>query len=93
MKARVISALCTVVSAGVALCLLVGLLVLAAFLAAFFLGGEAAAAICAVLSRYVLPNLYLLGTILSIIGIVKMYLCGEKRFMLDRPGSAEETRE
>lgn len=68
------------------ICLLLGLLAAAGFILAFLAGGETAVSICAFLNNKMLPAIYVAGAFLAILGVVKMYLAGEKSFFLDIKG-------
>ena len=64
------------------LCLAGALAVVCALLIALVIGGGAAEQICAVCKSNVLPVIYVLATAASFIGLLKMYLSGQKTFVL-----------
>ena len=70
---------------GILLVLFCVLCTCVGFLAALVIGGETAAALCAVLSGQVLPRLYTAAVISCFIGIGAMMLRGEKTFVLEKP--------
>ncbi len=62
---------------GIMICLFVGGLSFLGYLAALIIGGETAALICTFIYKTLYPYLVQLSTILVLLGLVKMYLCGE----------------
>ena len=62
---------------GVMICLFVGGLSFVGYMAALIIGGETATAICTFIYKTLYPYLVQLSTIMVLLGLVKMYLCGE----------------
>lgn len=62
---------------GIFICLFVGGLSFLGYLAALIIGGENAILICTFIYETLYPYLVQLSTILVLLGLVKMYLCGE----------------
>lgn len=86
MKNKITSVMTAIFSIGLSLCMLAAFGAFLAFVAAFILGGDGAATVCAFLRRVYLPGIYILGTAISFVGIIKMYLDGEKSFVLTVKG-------
>lgn len=68
------------------ICLILALFAGAGFIIAFLVGGAAAVSLCAFLNNYMLPTIYIAGSFIAILGVLKMYLAGEKSFFLDLKG-------
>lgn len=62
---------------GIFICLFVGGLSFLGYLVALIIGGETASLICIFIYKTLYPYLVQLSTILVLLGLVKMYLCGE----------------
>ena len=62
---------------GMFICLFVGGLSFFGYLAALVIGGETATQICTFIYKGLYPYLVKLSSVLIILGLVKMYLCGE----------------
>ena len=84
-RQKTISILTSVFYVGLICCLVYGLVLLVGFLAAIVVGGNFAIVLCALMADYFLPILYIIGTVLAMLGIVRMYLAGEKTFIMERP--------
>lgn len=65
---------------GIMICLLVGGLSFFGYLAALIIGGEIAIAICIFIYKKLYPILVLLSTSMILLGLIKMYICGEVVF-------------
>lgn len=63
---------------GVMICLFAGGLTFFGYLAAIIIGGETAAVICAVIYKNILPAVIYFSVIMVLLGLVAMYLAGEK---------------
>lgn len=63
---------------GIMICLFAGALTFFAYLTALLIGGDAAAEICRFVSKDFFPVLIKCGNILILIGLLSMYLKGEK---------------
>lgn len=62
---------------GILVCLFVGGLSFLGYLIALIVGGEAASIICTFIYKTLYPYLVQLSTVLVLLGLAKMYLCGE----------------
>lgn len=62
---------------GILICLFGGGLLFFGYLLALVIGGDVAVSICTVIYKMIYPYLIRLSTILILLGLVKMYLCGE----------------
>lgn len=63
---------------GILLCLFVGGLTFFGYLAAFIIGGETAVIICEFIYKIIFPIIIKASTIFVLLGLVIMYLRGEK---------------
>lgn len=75
---------------GIMATLLTGGLTFFGFLAALVIGGEAAAAICAVITKKVFPVIIYATNVLILLGLFTMYLSGEKALTPDADTDAGE---
>ncbi|MBR4724999.1 MAG: hypothetical protein K6G45_03185 [Lachnospiraceae bacterium] len=86
----------TVFGIGILICLLVGGLSFFGYLAALIIGGETAGAICTFIYKTMYPVLVLISTSMILVGVLKLYVCGEtKQVKKNRPqkeaaGGAEQ---
>ena len=62
---------------GIMICLFAGGLTFFGYLAALFIGGETAAAICTFIYKTLIPYIIKASTIMVLLGLVAMYLNGE----------------
>ena len=62
---------------GIMISLFAGGLTFFGYIAALFIGGESATAICVFLYKTVIPYIVKLSTVMVVLGIVVMYLNGE----------------
>ena len=62
---------------GIMICLFAGGFSFFAYIAAIIIGGETAEQICYVVYKIFYPYIVYATSILVLIGIIKMYLCGE----------------
>ena len=67
----------TVFGYGIMLCLFAGGMTFFGYLAALFIGGETATAICVFIYKTIIPVIIRASTILVLVGLVVMYLNGE----------------
>lgn len=74
---KIYKALRTIFGYGIMVCLFTGGLTFFGYLAALFIGGETAAAICTFLYKGVIPVIIYASTILVLLGLAAMYLNGE----------------
>jgi hypothetical protein len=82
MKNKIIQILECVFGWGILICMILGFLIFIGFVIAFIVGKELAPTIGLFLQNEVLPWLCILGTIICFIGILSLYLKGEKTFTL-----------
>ncbi len=75
--------LTTIFSVGMAICLIAALIAAALLLIAFFVGQDRAAVLCAFINQTMLPCIYVVGAVLALLGVVKMYAAGEKNFFVE----------
>ena len=78
---------------GIMVCLFAGGLTFFGYLAALIIGGEAAAAICAVIYRTVIPGIIKASTVLVLLGLVAMYMNGEMALTSDKKKGSKENGE
>lgn len=62
---------------GIMICLFAGGMTFFGYLAALFIGGETATAICVFIYKTIIPLIIKTSTILVLLGLVAMYLNGE----------------
>ena len=72
---------------GIMIVLFAGGLTFFGYLAALIIGGDTATAICSWLYKSFIPIIIYASTILILLGIVSMYLAGEKALVPDRKKS------
>ena len=84
MKEKLINVLKTIFAVTIILCLAVGFLVACGFLVAMIVGGEFAANLCTAMSKYLIPTLYVVGASTTFVGLAKMYIAGEKAFVMEK---------
>lgn len=75
---RFVNILSYIYGAGVALALFAGGLSFLGYLAAFCIGGDTATAICVFIYKTLYPILFYFASGIALLGLVKMYLAGEK---------------
>lgn len=78
------SKISAVYSVGITICLTMALLLFISYIVAFIVGGALAEGICTFLRTWLTPSIYMLGTATAILGLVKIYICGEKYFVLGK---------
>lgn len=83
MKKTSIQILTEIFAWGITICFLFAFLIDLCYVLAFFIGGNFAMNFCSFLTNRVLPPAYITAGLLSIVGIIKMYLNGEKVFLID----------
>jgi len=88
---KLVRSLTVIFGYGVSICALIGLISAFAFLLCFIIGGDFAVNICDKI-KILLAWLYRLGSFSAVTGIVKMYLCGQKEFMLEKPDGKMKRR-
>lgn len=84
MKAK-IAKICNIIfSYGMLLSLFVAFLLFVSFVVSFFLGDNAAATLTTFMYKTVIPKTYVFAVIVSLIGIIGMYLRGEKAMIMGK---------
>lgn len=68
----------SIVGYGIMIALFTGGLTFFGYVAALFIGGDVAAAICSVIYDNIIPVIIYLAVIMVLLGLVAMYLAGEK---------------
>ena len=63
---------------GITVALFVGALSFFGYLAAIIIGGETATEICVFIYKKIYPNLFIFSSSIVLLGLVKMYVAGEK---------------
>ncbi len=79
----------TVFGYGIMICLFAGGLTFFGYLAAMMIGGEAAVVICEVIYKKITPIIIYCSTILVLLGLVVMYLNGEKALTANKKKAAK----
>lgn len=74
---KISAVLKTIFGYGIMLCLFAGGLTFFGYLAALFIGGETATAICTFIYKTLIPYIIKVSTIMVLLGLVAMYLNGE----------------
>ena len=70
---------------GIMICLFLGGLALFGYIAALFIGGETATAICTFIYKTYYPIIIRASIIMVLIGILAMYLNGETSLTINKP--------
>ena len=68
----------TIFGYGIMICLFAGGLTFFGYVAALIIGGDVAAAICTVIYKNIVPVIIYAAVIMVLLGLVAMYLAGEK---------------
>ena len=90
---KIASILRTVFGYGIMICLFAGGLTFFGYLAAIFIGGDAATAICTVIYKNIIPVIIYASTTLVVIGLLIMYLSGEMALTADKKKSTKHEGE
>ena len=75
---KVSEVLKTIFGYGIMLCLFAGGLTFFGYVAALVIGGEMATAICVCIYEKIIPVIIYVSTSLVVLGLIAMYLSGEK---------------
>ena len=75
---KISNVLKTIFGYGIMICLFAGGLTFFGYLAALFIGGETATAICVFIYKTISPYIIYGSTIMVLLGLVSMYLAGEQ---------------
>lgn len=84
MKTKIAKFCNIVFGYGMLIALFVAFVLFVGFVVSFFIGDAAAGALTTFLYKTVLPKTYVLSVIVSIFGIVGMYLRGEKAMLMSK---------
>lgn len=83
MWKKITGLLDTLYGVGIYICLFVGGAMALAYLAAFFVGGETAAAICDFVYNKIYKVLIYGGNVIIVLGLVSMYIRHQKTLTID----------
>ncbi len=75
---KIASVLRVIFGYGIMICLFAGGLTFFGYIAALIIGGDIAPIICEVIYKHIIPVIIKISTILVLLGLVTMYLNGEK---------------
>ena len=78
---------------GIMACLFAGGITFIGYLIAFFVGGTVAVEICEFIYKKVIPVIVYLSTVLVILGLLVMYLNGEKALTADKKKTSKHKGE
>ena len=78
---------------GIMIVLFAGGLTFFGYVAALFIGGETAEAICTFIYKTIVPVIVYASTVLILFGLLTMYMAGEKALVPDKKKAAEEEGE
>ena len=84
MKTKLIKLLCNLYGIGITVAVFTGALSFVGYLAAIIIGGQMAADICVFIYKKLYPVLFYLCSASVFIGMLKMYIAGEKTMMLTK---------
>ncbi|MBR2459815.1 MAG: hypothetical protein IKB34_01090 [Clostridia bacterium] len=95
MRQRISGILGKAYGIGILIALFVGGLSFLGYLAALIIGGETATAICVFIYKSAYPVLFVFSSSVALLGLVKMYVAGEKSMSPSkrRSKSAEDGKE
>lgn len=93
MCKKISNVLRTIFGYGIMICLFAGGLTFFGYLAALFIGGETATAICVFIYKTIIPIIIKSATILVLLGLVTMYLNGEMALTSDKKKSSKHEGE
>ena len=80
MKDKIVKGMTTLFGWGMMICLFAGGLTFFGYLAALVIGGDTAAAICEFIYKRYLPVVFIVTSALILLGLARMYICGESAF-------------
>lgn len=83
----------TIFGYGIMICLFAGGLTFFGYLAALIIGGNIAASICNVIYLNIIPVIIKASTILVLLGLLVMYLNGEKALTADKKKASKHDGE
>ena len=80
MKDKIVKVITKVFGYGIMIALFAGGLSFFGYLAAMIIGGDKAEAICTFIYKQYFPVVFIITATLILLGLVKMYICGEQAF-------------
>lgn len=83
----------TIFGYGIMICLFAGGLTFFGYLAALFIGGETATAICVFIYKTIIPIIIKAATILVMFGLLAMYFAGEMALTSNKKKSSKHEGE
>lgn len=83
MKEKAAVILTKLFGAGLFGCLAWAMVIGLLFFVSFVAGGDVAEAFGGFIKNFMMPVLYITGTVTVVIGIIRMYVKGEKEFVFD----------
>lgn len=83
----------TIFGYGIMISLLAGGLTFFGYLAALIIGGSTATAICTVIYKNIIPVIIYISTIMVLLGLLAMYLAGEKALTPDKKKASKHQGE
>lgn len=90
---KLVSALKVIFGYGIMICLFAGGLTFIGYLAAIIIGGDTAAVICEFIYKTLFPIIIKSSTILVLLGLLTMYLNGEKALTSSKKKASKEQGE
>ena len=93
MCKKVSQVLRTVFGYGIMLCLFAGGMTFFGYMAALFIGGETATAICVFIYKTIIPIIIKCSTSLVLLGLIVMYLNGELALTSEKKHAAKHEGE
>ncbi len=90
---KIASVLRTIFGYGIMISLFAGGLTFFGYVVALIIGGDTAATICAVIYEKIIPVIIYLSTTMVILGLVAMYLDGEKALTTDKKKASKHEGE
>ena len=84
-KEKIISILEFIYGLGIAVSLFVGAFSFFGYILAIIIGGESATNICTFIYKTIYPIIIYMSSVTVLIGLVKMYVAGEKALTPDKP--------
>ena len=92
MKTKIIAVLEYIYGLGIMVSLFVGALSFLGYLVAIIVGGPTAAEICKVIYKKIYPIIIYVASISVLLGLVKMYVAGEKSLAPDKKKKAAKEK-
>ncbi len=85
MKEKISKVCDQIFSIGMLLSLMVAFILFLGFIVSLFIGHDAAGTLTTFLYKTLLPKTYVFAVIVCLIGLIGMYLRGEKAMMMSKP--------